>query len=482
MAYINLNDVAKQAFEHIEKKEFVQAESKLSYLLNIYPDDPIFYYYLGTLYACRKQYAFAIMAYEKAIQLNPNFDEALNNLGDVYRHIGDIDSCADCFKKALAIAERPEYRSKCKDLEQASKSLANYVANLGACYVGVGASYKALGHLNRALSIYPELPNGMWNWGLANLEIGNFDKGFEGYDYGMRVGDKTDRSYHGAPNSTPKWLGKSDKKETVVVYGEQGIGDEIMFASMLPEMARDANVIFDCHPRLMDLFRESFPEITVYGTRKASQVNWAAQHQIDAKIAIGSLGKLYRKSVDDFPSTPYLKANQVYKDSMKLKLDALSSKPKIGISWKGGVSSTNKPARIIPLELLKPLFDLDCEFISLQYHCNAQAEIDVFHESQGRNIITHWQSVIDDYDLTAGLLTQLDCVISVPQSIIHLAGSLGVKTYQLCPKRALWQMGVPGTDAPWYKCVKNIWQEVDDNWVHVIELLVMQLKTPGTVK
>ncbi len=126
-----------------------------------------------------------------------------------------------------------------------------------------------------------------------------------------------------------------------------------------------------------------------------------------------------------------------------------------------------------------PLFGLDCDFISLQYHNNARAEVDIFHESLGYEVITHWQDVVDDYDLTAGLLTQLDYVVSVPQSVVHLAGSLGVATLQLCPKSALWQMGVYKQNAPWYKCVKNIWQEVDGKWADVIDKLVLELKSKG---
>ena len=252
-----------------------------------------------------------------------------------------------------------------------------------------------------------------------------------------------------------------------------------MFASILPDIIKNNTIILDCHSRLMDLFRNSFPEITVYATRKALCVDWAKNHKIDSKLAIGSLAKFFRKDKKDFPGTPYLKADPILIKKMKSRLEALSSRPKIGLSWKGGIGITNKAHRTIPLNTFKPLFDFDVDFVSLQYHCNAQHEADVFNEANGKTIINHWQDVVEDYDLTAALISNLDLIISVPQSVVHLAGSLGIKTYQICPVKALWQMGVYGEDAPWYKCVKNYWQLIDGRWEDPINNIFLQLESEG---
>ena len=164
---------------------------------------------------------------------------------------------------------------------------------------------------------------------------------------------------------------------------------------------------------------------------------------------------------------------------MRKKLSLLSSRPKIGLSWKRGIGVTNKNYRCIPLKTLKPLFEFDVDFISLQYHSNARAELDIFHEQEGHEIITHWQDVIDDYDLTAALITNLDLIISVPQSIVHLAGALGVNTIQMCPVKALWQMGPYGENAPWYECVQNFWQKTDGDWPQVVKEVCEGLKMEG---
>lgn len=483
MAYVNLQDMALEAYRHIEKKEFEPAETKISYILNIHPDNPTLYYFLGCLYHDKKQYAFSVMAFEKALSLQPEFDECLNNMAASYRQLGLMDKCKGCFQKAIELSNRSSYLlDVCKgDMNKYERNRADYLANLGSCYVARGTPNVALQYLNKAIEICPDRPNSQWNAGLAYLELGDYKRGFAGYEYGDRISEDKERNYHGGPKSTKWWQGPEEgKRPTVVVYGEQGIGDEIMFASILPDVMKDANVIFECHPRLQDIFRQNFPSIPVYGTRKATQVGWLGNHKIDSKIAIGSLGKFYRQSRKDFPGTPYLKTNADLKGKIVTRFinSAFDMKPRIGISWKGGIGITNKGNRRIPLELWKPIFEAnpDAYFISLQYDSNAQAEIDAFHESIGREVIHHWQDIVDDYDLTAALLGQLDMVISVPQSVVHLAGAMGVKTFQLCPKQALWQMGPYGEDMPWYHCVHNFWQENDERWETVIEEVAELLK------
>ena len=80
-----------------------------------------------------------------------------------------------------------------------------------------------------------------------------------------------------------------------------------------------------------------------------------------------------------------------------------------------------------------------------------------------------YQDIIDDYDLTACLLDELDFIVCAPQSVIFLAGALGVETYQLCPKRGMWQQGVYGEGMPWFNSVHNIWQQEFNDWDYCID-------------
>jgi ADP-heptose:LPS heptosyltransferase len=186
-------------------------------------------------------------------------------------------------------------------------------------------------------------------------------------------------------------------------------------------------------------------------------------------LAIGSLCKFYRNELDEFPKTPYLKANAEISQKYKDKLNSLSNRKKIGISWRGGTTDTGELFRRIELEKWVDLFKEDFDFISLQYKDDAEKDLQEFNDKYPEFKIHHWRDVIDDYDETAGLIDNLDLIISVPQSIVHLAGAMGVKTLQLTPYRHMWQMGKFGEDMPWYDSVKNIWQKEHGKWDDVMK-------------
>lgn len=426
-------------------------------------------FYLSSLNMKKGKHALALLLSQEVLKLKPDFVEAINNCGFIYKQMGLVEEARIEFSKAVELAKKEN-----KSIED----LCYYYTNLGSMYIGNGTPEYAISLLNKAIDLNPEFDIALWNRALANLEIGNYEAGFNEYDFGKRTERCKDRNY--LRESLPFWDGSAGK--TVVIYGEQGIGDELMFATMIPDAMKDCNVIIDAHPRLADMFRASFPTIPVYGTRKTEETPWAEFHNIDAKLAMGSLGKFYRKTESKFPKLSYLKPNPILIDKYKERLSELSSRPKIGISWKGGTKATNKNERFIPLDLWLPLFDLDVDFISLQYQPEAQQEIDEFTQKYGRTI-THWKSTLDDYDETAGLVSNLDYIISVPQSVIHLNGAIGkTPTIQLCPKKAMWQMGPYGKNMPWYSNVENIWKDESDNWDTAInkakEILCRLYPTP----
>lgn len=479
MAYINIDEESRRVVEFIKDEKYTEAECITNELLAFEPENPSLYYYMGSVFTKQKKYAMAKICFEKALSLDDKLDLVYNALCVVMRPMGLLKEMREMLLKAIKHCT-PEYcRNRYGKDYPYKEAMSTYYANLGSSYVAGGTPREAVRQLEKSLEFNPNSSPAKWNLGLAQLELGDYANGFKNYEFGERTDKFHERSYAGKPeipNSTPLWDGT--KGQTVVVYGEQGIGDELMFASIIPDIAKDVNLIFETHPRLMEIFRNSFPEMTIYGTRKSQKIEWAKNYKIDAKLAIGSLGKFYRNKKEDFPGIPYLKANANLLFAMQDKIKSLGSKPKIGLSWKGGIGLTNKKVRSIKLQALLPLFDFDADFISLQYHCNAQTEIDKFQEATGK-VIHHWQPEVDDYDLTAALVSNLDLVISVPQSVVHLAGGLGVKTWQLCPLRALWQMGTYDEDMPWYDSVKNFWQSSDGDWDSVVKKVVEQLKKEG---
>jgi tetratricopeptide (TPR) repeat protein len=473
---VDMNALYFQAANIVKKEKPTQQEMSdafdiLTALQNMNPKNPLVLYTMGTLAAKRSQNALAILLLEVCLQIaEDNYLVAITllNLGLAHRKEERYTQALHCYNTALDMLKNaPEGKEK-----EFDGVTCDIMSNISGLYVAAGNPDRGLEIIKEIEERWPDyedMPRLMGNKSLMLLEKGEYAAGFDEMDNAGGGKRPVNKNYYGDP---PLWDGT--KGATVVVTGEQGIGDEIMFASMIPDLLKDCNVVMDSHMRLADMFRRSFG-CPVYATREFSTLMWRPPEMPYYKIPIGSLGRFYRRSKEAFPGTPYLKTDSKLSVTLKEKLDALGTKPKIGISWRGGSKMTNKSARYIPLEAFLPIFKtVDAEWISLQYHQMSQKEVDIIKEKYGVTI-HHWQDVMDDYDMTASLVENLDLVVSVPQSVVHLAGALGKETIQLCPKMSMWQAGPYGEDAPWYRSVKNIWQPEFGDWEGVLKTLEAQL-------
>ena len=270
--------------------------------------------------------------------------QVLSNLGLCYKNSGQPKKAIEYFKRAV-------------DQNPTASALTNY----GSMFVEQGNPKEAIKLLDKATKLDPTVALAHWNLSLALLEDGQWNRAWEEYEWGSAPGGmRPDRTL----GDKPLWDGTPGK--TVAVYGEQGIGDEIMFASMLPDILKTNDVILDCHPRLKTIFEKAFPTVRCFGTRKDAVVPWAKVEQYDYRIAIGSLGKFYRTSRDKFPGTPYLKADPMLR----------GARLRVGISWTGGRLSGRVKRRTVPLSWWESILSNDCEFVSLQY-TDSEPEIEL---------------------------------------------------------------------------------------------------------
>jgi hypothetical protein len=256
------------------------------------------------------------------------------------------------------------------------------------------------------------------------------------------------------------------------VYAEQGLGDQIMFASCIPEASVLAGGIeLECSPKLGSLFRRAFPYATVHAndtTSRASAEDLALRVRADAQIAIGSLPLYFRRERGQFPRKAYLRPDLASVSYWKKRLDALGPKPKIGISWQGGRMESRRAIRSLPLEALVPLMrELDASYISLQY-TPCDDEVAAVRSRHGLTV-NHWQDAIDDYDQTAALVCAVDLVISVCTAIVHLAGALGRPALVMVPFMAEWRYGLRGDAMPWYPHVRLLRQRQPGDWEELLE-------------
>ena len=274
---------------------------------------------------------------------NKPFPEAMVNLGSAYKAEHDNETAKKIWLQALRHEKAPRERAK-------------IMTNMCSLYINEDQPLGAIEWSEKALAEDPHNPGAKANRGLAYLELGMWRKGWEGYRATYDAGDRHRRHYPGIG----EWDGEPGQR--VIVYGDQGIGDEIFFANSLADMQKICkSVILDCHPRLTKLFKRSYPEITVHGTRKdLSQLDWYTPGMADAAICLSDLPRFFRNEASDWRGEAYLKAADAQKISgtdTVLRAAARNSKNsplRIGLSWTGGSKKTRTELRSFPVETLLP--------------------------------------------------------------------------------------------------------------------------------
>lgn len=426
--------------------------------LNVDMDNPGINFMLGTCYLQLGCNALAAILFEKAVALKPDFHEAFCNLGAAYRNEHRNDKAQSAYLRGLEIKED-----------------ADFYANLAALAVNEGRPEKGIPYAERCIQVDPGHVHGNWNLALLYLEAGRYQEGFDQYDWGFRSGDRVEKQYSEMPD-LPLWDGSPGKR--VIVWGEQGLGDEILFAGFLPAMARDCEVIFDCHPRLEGAWRRSFGDrlLGVHGTRKTLETPWLADYdRVDAKVAIASIAKHYWKTRRE--AVPYLVPDEVLVDDMRrLLADAAASMgkaelPKVGIAWMGGGKKTRADLRSVGLDALKPLLGKAALWVSLQYTEEARGEVTRLRQD-GETHLLHFDPVVRefDYDANLALMGALDLVICVNTTAAHACGAMNRDCWTMTPHGKAWRYGAgKATLMPWYKSVRQFHQHSDaKDWNEVL--------------
>lgn len=398
----------------------------------------------ATCYLQQGVHGLAAALYKQVLQIEPRHLEALQNLGKCYKDENNNELARKTWRIALDI-----------------ENDADLWGNIGATYTNNGTPDEAIQALTEGLKLRPNDKSIRHNLALAYLEKGDWEQGFALYD--ERLGLMTPERH---AKRLPRWDGTPGKR--VIVWGEQGVGDEIMFASCLPDaIAVAGKVAFECHPRLLETFRRSFPGIECHGTRKVLVPQWIDYDQWDAQISVASLPRLFRKTDADFPGTPYLKP-----DAEKVaRFRGNANKPRIGVAWKGGIKKTRSDLRSIELATLLPVFSaIDADWHSLHYMPEAPAEIlDLDFEAGVR--LRHGARVIsaENMDDFNALVASMDLIITVCTTLVHQAGAMGVPAWCLVPDKPAWRYRVAGDTMPVYESVQLIRQEPGQPWERVAE-------------
>lgn len=420
----------------------VEVIDMLGHVLGQHPNNPYLLYVCANSFMWQSKFGLAIVLLQTAIREKPDFPEVLNNLAVCYRREFEIDKARDYAQQALKLKEWPDPYN----------NLAGTCVNEGCPELGLEWADKALA-LTKTDDPKDKIYNKcLWNKALMELELGMWNEGFRDYWSGLWANERDRRNYS-EHDVTPLLTDLNDlkKTDTIVVYGEQGVGDEIMFASCLQDLIdTGAQIILDAHPRLVTLFDRSFG-LEIHGTRKRDNITWALDRKIDWALPIGSLPSLFRRD-GNFPQKPYLKAHD--QTSNEIRDQLYDGRPIIGLAWNGGTKKTNNLYRQLPKEDLEAILShKEYKFVCLEYERSELPE----------GIEPAWQLTQHfNYDLTACLVDACDAVIAVNTSVVHLAGALGKRVFTLTPSKPAWRYGVKGNRMVWYPDVYQYRQNGTD--------------------
>lgn len=442
---------------------------------------------LGAALEGQGRFAEAAARYRAALDVDPACSAALLNLSAVCLQLGRVEEAHDAAARALelkpgdfqarqrlasALLEQGRAPQAAEELRRALAADPQSAAahnSLGHALDMLGRAGEARAHYERALALEPDNVQAHVNLASLLLLDGDYARGWDEYEWRLRDAERA--ALH-ERFGLPLWDGSPPAGRTLIVYAEQGVGDEIMYASCLPDLhARGARCVVDCDPRLAGLFQRSFPQALIHGGRQTDPADWlAAAGGADWRVPCASLARHLRRSPEAFAAA---RAGYLHADPARIarwhgRVAALGAGRKVGLSWRGGVAATGRGARSIPLAELEPLLRTPgTSFVSLQYgDCAAELEA-----AQRRFGVTlhHWPEAIADFDEMAALVCALDLTVSVCTALVHLGGALGRPVWVMAPLRPEPRYGRSGPRMPWYASVRMFRQRAYGEWRPAVE-------------
>jgi len=447
-SHLNIGNVLQALGRNDEAIEHYQSAIALS------PDFADAYMNLGNALQALNRFEEAVRINAKAAALKPNYALAQMNFGSALQVVGRYEDAIRCYAKALVIDPK----------------LAAAQMNYGTALQALTMHDEALSRYDKAIAMGSDFAEAKWNKSLLCLALGRFDEGWELYEQRWPAGIKgmVQRKY-----PQPRWDGKHFQG-TLLLWGEQGLGDQIVYASMLHDVVGSADrILVEIEPRLVPLFTRSFPslEFIEYGPE-------LYPGPIDKHEPLVGLGRFFRRTWNDFPNreTGYLRPDPERTRLLRERL-RVDERPVVGLSWRSHNPRLYraKTARLEDFESL--LRDSSLRFVDLQYGDTSEERRAIEDKFGVR--VERLEDVDNtlDIDGLAALISACDFVVTVSNTTAHLAGALGIPTWVLVPRgnARLWYWFTDKDHCPWYPHVQLRRKSMQETWTNMVDLLVDEL-------
>ena len=441
----------------------------------------------------------ALAALQKLMALDQSKFEPFWDFAITLRKMGKPDEAESFVQGALEyfpgnISLRHELGVICLsrlELERAEKILSEIIdevgegnilvggagiyATLGVVYLDTGTPEQVIEMFRLAMQLAPNDADVRNNYALCLISLGMLEEGWKLYKGRWK---SLNFPSPVRPFQKPLWEGEPLEGKTIALWGEQGIGDEIRHASLIPDMLdKGANIIIECDKRLVDLFARSFEGTQVFG--REDDFSAPFESSCDYQSSMIDLARFFRPTIESFPPAPYiyLKADPDRVDFWRGRLAELGPRPKVGILWRSILVTSERKAHYTTIEELKPILSIQgVDFINLMYaECSEdRARI---ADLYGVDVKT-WGDIDlkDDQDDLAALISGVDLVISPFTATGNLAGALNIPVFTLSAlSRTHELLGNP--DAPgWAPSMRHFIKNFEDPWDQVMNDVAEETK------
>lgn len=469
---------------HYERGDYGATIDVLTRALRFHPDNPDICSTLGSVYLNSGNPDIAETYLRKALGSSMADSATYNNLGYILQNRGNLGAALECYRKATDIQPaNPDAiyntgivqrlvgdsgaRDSFRQVLRLNPLSAPALNMLGVLEQDQGNMNAAARLFQRALACEPQLADAHRNLAHTLLARGEFSAGWDEYEWRQRCPGFGTRPGTGLPCRQSGDL----RGKRVWIRQEQGIGDEVMFTSCLPDLLSITDSCYlSCDARLVTLFQRSFPGVTVLNAAMAADRVHALRETIDHEILLGSLPRIFRQERADFGTgEAYLVPSHELRSSRRRQLKSLGDGLRIGISWRGGADPVTRRQRATALAAWCPVLRCpDTIFVNLQYGECAQ-EIEEARRMCG--VAIHELENFDplkELDDFAACIAELDLVISIDNATVHFAGALGVPAWTLLPCSADWRWFEQSSSSLWYHSIKLFRQTRSGNWTHVL--------------
>jgi tetratricopeptide (TPR) repeat protein len=381
----------------------------------------------------------ALVSYENALALNPEHAPSHYNRGTTLHQMGRYPEALESYDRALAL--QPNY--------------PDALSNRGATLYELRRHQEALESYDRALVLQPDYPEAHWNAASLRLLTGDFKRGWAEYEWRWKyeIMARAKRDF-----MQPLWRGEDIRGKTILLHAEQGLGDTIQFcryASLVA--ARGARVILEVDGRLEGLMAS-----LAGATRVISAGD--PLPDFDLHCPLLSLPLAFDTQLETIPSeTPYLQAPADKLEEWAERLGETRN-CRVGLVWAGNPAHHRDRIRSIDFSMLAPLLETGASFVSIQKDVRS-GDMAMLNARPGLN---QYADMLANFSDTAGVMGNLDLVISVDTSVVHLAGALGRPVWVLLPYLPDWRWLLDRDSSPWYPTARLFRQDNGRNWESVI--------------